>query len=94
MSDELVPTGVQFNPPPDGMFPEVMDKIHTAAAAIPEGKSGALIGVFQRDKFGRVSANAAIVQKIGPNTNVVAFVGKDWSSHGKIIYGAAVQRTW
>lgn len=87
--------GVEFNPPPLEVFPQVMAKIDAAIASLPAGKSGGLISVFEVTSEGVTRLNAAIVQKVGEHSAISAWIGKDWSGPRQgLSYGVAWRTTW
>lgn len=94
--------GVAFNPPPLEIFPQVMAKIDDALAALPAGKTGGLISVFEVTPEGVKRVNAAIVQKIEipglPDrfeTDVSAWIAKSWNGpQPGLSYGVAWRTTW
>jgi hypothetical protein len=80
-------TGVAFNQPPAQLIPDISASIAKAVAALPQGKSGALVGVATTS-----GVNAAVVAKINDTWTVQAYVGKTWS--GPVTGGAQILATW
>ncbi len=82
------PTGVAFREPPVALQPSIRAAIADAVAAIPPGRSGALVGIATEKGW-----NAAVVSKLGADWEVQAWVGKDWSAPG-VSYGTVVRKSW
>jgi len=80
-------TGVVFNQPPDHLIPDISASIQRAVAALPQGKSGAIVGVATD-----AGVNAAVVAKLNETWTVQAWVGKTWG--GSVTGGAQILATW
>jgi len=80
-------TGVAFTQPPDHLIPDISASIAKAVAALPQGKSGALVGVATN-----AGVNAAVVAKVNDVWTIQAFIGKTWK--GPVTGGAQILATW
>ncbi len=84
--------GVAMMAPASALLTSINAEIAKAAAAIPDGRDGALVAVTSKNADGTFNANLAVVHKGGEQVKVMAWVGKSWPT--KATYGAAVQLTW
>ena len=80
-------TGVAFTQPPDHLIPDISASIQRALATLPQGKSGALVGVATTS-----GVNAAVVARINDTWTVQAWIGKTWT--GPVTGGAQILATW
>lgn len=79
--------GVAISTPPEILIPTLTASIEKACAALPSGRSGAIVALA--DTRG---VNAAIVQKLGDHVRVVGWVGKSWGA--PIAGGASIHASW
>lgn len=80
-------TGVAFNQPPALLIPDISASIAKAVAALPQGKSGAIVGVATT-----TGVNAAVIARLDDTWSVQAWVGKDWGK--SVTGGAQILATW
>ena len=81
-------TGVALNAPPVGPIMAAASKaIADATAQIPPGRTGALVAIGNE-----AGINLAVVQRIGGDFAVTAWIGRSWK--GSLEYGAAAKLTW
>lgn len=83
----LVDKGVAMNTPPASLLSAITKEVQAAAATLPPGSKGALVGVATM-----TGVNLALVSKVNEHITVTAFIGKTWSQ--PIKGGAAVQITF
>jgi hypothetical protein len=84
--------GVAMVTPPEVLLPSLTASINKAAAAIPADKTGGLVAILTPK-----GANAAIVQKVGDNIRVTAWLGKTWAPKAgepAWDYGASMSVVW
>jgi len=84
--------GVAMNVPSAILLPSITAAVNKAAAEIPAGKTGALVTIFTPK-----GANLAVVQKIGNNVKVTAWIGKEWgpkTGDPAWSYGCAATVVW
>ena len=84
--------GVAMVTPPEVLLPGLTASINKAASAIPADKTGGLVAILTPK-----GANAAIVQKVGDNVKVTAWLGKTWApkpGEPAWEYGASMSVVW
>lgn len=80
-------TGVAFNQPPALLIPDISASIARAVAALPQGKSGAIVGVVTD-----TGLNAAVIARVNDTWSVQAWLGKTWG--GTVTGGGQILATW
>lgn len=81
--------GVAMNPPPAEILGTVNQMVADAVKNIPEGATGALVGIATRSSSGAVNVNLALTKKVRDNVTVVGWMGKSWGQ--PVEGGAAIQ---
>ena len=84
--------GVAMNSPADYLLPSISASIAKAMTAVPASKSGALVAIVTPK-----GCNLAVVQKVGNNFEVNAWIGKTWGpklGEPGWDYGAQAKLTW
>lgn len=82
---------VQFNPPPTHYMDQTLGVIGAAVARLDPNEKGKLVWIAHK-KDGKVSVNAAVVNKFNDNFEVVLWVGKTWGR--PIEAGVAASLSW
>ena len=85
--------GVQFVTPPASILTQAMQTVNEGMAALAPGDNGAIVTVVTIDEAtGKLSANAAIVARVGDHLAVTGWIGKTWGD--QVVGGGAVKIRW